>query len=174
MLTAEEQRGCWLGRVWKKDVGPIVVTVRGGVVIDITDRRAPTVRDICEMDDPAEYVRGEPGEDIAPLEELAAVPPGDPGVTHLLAPCDLQAVKACGVTFARSMVERVIEEKSAGDPARAEAIRTKVGELIGASLKNIRAGSPEAAKVKQALIAEGLWSQYLEVDQLTEEGSYAA
>ena len=88
---------------------------------------------------------------------------GDLSLPHLLAPCDLQAVKACGVTFAGSMVERVIEERANGDPARAEAIRARVGAAIGNSLREIRPGSPEAMAVKAALIAEGLWSQYLEV-----------
>jgi fumarylacetoacetate (FAA) hydrolase family protein len=80
-----------------------------------------------------------------------------------LAPADLQAIKACGVTFAQSMIERVIEEKAAGNPDRAASIRERVSTLIGGSLTNIKAGSPEAATVKQALIEEGIWSQYLEV-----------
>lgn len=163
MLSAEEQKGCWVGRVWRAGVGPAVVTLRDGRLVDITSAKAPLVRDICEMDDPAGYVAGAPGEAIGTLEDLARVAPGDTGVTHLLAPCDLQAVKACGVTFAGSMVERVIEEQAKGDPARAAAIRERVGGIIGDSLRNIRAGSPEAAEVKKALIAEGLWSQYLEV-----------
>jgi fumarylacetoacetate (FAA) hydrolase family protein len=82
---------------------------------------------------------------------------------RLLAPCDLQAVKACGVTFARSMIERVIEERAAGDPSRAREIRTRVASIIGDSLRDLVPGSEEAAKVKSALIEEGLWSQYLEV-----------
>jgi len=89
--------------------------------------------------------------------------PVDPGHVHLLAPCDLQALKAAGVTFAKSMVERVIEERAAGDPAKAQSVRERVGALIGTSLRDIRPGSDEAAKVKAALIAEDLWSQYLEV-----------
>jgi fumarylacetoacetate (FAA) hydrolase family protein len=84
-------------------------------------------------------------------------------VTRLLAPCDLQAIKACGVTFARSMIERVIEERAAGDPSRAEAIRARVAAAIGDSLRNLVPGSAEAAEVKRLLQAEGLWSQYLEV-----------
>ncbi len=143
--------GTYLGRIWDEAVaGPVVVTLRDGQLWDITHRDAPTVRDICELDDPAAYVRAAPGRPV-PLPRT------------LLAPCDLQAVKACGVTFAQSMVERVIEEKAAGDPARAQSIRAKIGDLIGGSLRNIRAGSPQAATVKAALIAEGLWSQYLEV-----------
>ncbi len=162
-LSTEELSGSWLGRVWLAGTGPAVVTLRQDQVIDITDRAAPTARDICERDDPAAYVRGVPGRRIGALDDIAAAPVGDPARTHFLAPCDLQAVKACGVTFARSMVERVIEEKAAGDPAKAQDIRARVGRAIGDSLRNIRPGSPEAAEVKRALIAEGLWSQYLEV-----------
>lgn len=156
--------GTLLGRVWSPDAaGPSVVTVREGRVIDITTRAAPLVRDICEMDDPCGYVRSAEGHDLGTLEELLAAPAGDASRLHLLAPCDLQAVKACGVTFAGSMVERVIEERASGDPARAEAIRARVGSIIGESLRNIVPGSAEAMAVKTALIAEGLWSQYLEV-----------
>lgn len=162
--SAQEQSGVFLGRMWcPRARGPIAVTLRGGRVFDITDRAAPLVRDICEMEDPAGYVRGAEGTDIGTLEDLAAAPVGDETRLHFLAPCDLQAIKACGVTFARSMVERVIEEQAAGDPARAEAIRGRVGQIIGDSLRNIRAGSDEAGQVKAALIGEGLWSQYLEV-----------
>ena len=103
------------------------------------------------------------GVTVGDLASLAANPAGDMGKPHFLAPCDLQAVKACGVTFASSMVERVIEEKAAGDPKKAQAIRARVGDIIGGSLRNIKAGSDEAARVKAALIAEGMWSQYLEV-----------
>ena len=163
-LNNTDQAGTFLGRVWNPQAGgPAVVTLRNGQVIDITARTAPTLRDILEMDDPVAYTRAAPGSDLGPLSALCAAPVGDAGTCHFLAPCDLQAVKACGVTFARSMVERVIEERAAGDPQAAEAIRARIGALIGDSLKNIRAGSPEAEAVKQALIKEGLWSQYLEV-----------
>ncbi len=162
MIVPED--GTWLGRIWQPEVrGPSVVTLREGMVCDITARAAPTLRDICEMDDPVAYVRGAPARPVAPLAELAATRTEGPDRLHLLAPCDLQAVKACGVTFAGSMVERVIEERSAGDPARAEAIRQRVGQVIGQSLRDIRPGSAEAMAVKAALQAEGLWSQYLEV-----------
>jgi fumarylacetoacetate (FAA) hydrolase family protein len=156
--------GTFLGRVWRPGAnGPAVVTLRGNRVIDITSKTAPTVRDICELQDPASYVAKAEGEDLGSLDTIAAASANNPANLHFLAPCDLQAVKACGVTFANSMVERVIEEKAAGDPQKAEAIRARVGAAIGDSLRNLRAGSEEAARVKQALISEGLWSQYLEV-----------
>ena len=163
MSVIDAKDGLWLGRCWCPDLGgPAVVTLRDGVIVDITSRVAPTVSHVLDLADPADHVRKAPGRPLGPLEDIAAAGT-DPDRIHLLAPCDLQAVKACGVTFARSMVERVIEEKAAGDPARAEAIRARVGQAIGDSLRNLRAGSPEAAEVKRALKEEGLWSQYLEV-----------
>ncbi|WP_369756874.1 fumarylacetoacetate hydrolase family protein [Falsihalocynthiibacter sp. S25ZX9] len=163
-LTDNDQAGLFVGRVWNANVqGPSVVTLRAGRVIDITQKAAPMVRDICEMPDPAAYVRAAHGNDLGAFAEISCVPAGDLSKTHFLAPCDLQSVKACGVTFASSMVERVIEERAAGNPAAAEEIRARVGALIGDSLRDIKAGSDEAAAVKQALIKEGLWSQYLEV-----------
>ena len=155
--------GTFIGRVWDPAAkGPSIVTLRGGNLIDITSKAGPTTRDICEMDDPVGYIRTVEGRTLGTLDDIAAGPV-DPGHVHLLAPCDLQAVKAAGVTFASSMVERVIEERAAGDPAKAQSVRERVGALIGSSLRDIRPGSDEAEKVKAALIAEGLWSQYLEV-----------
>jgi len=159
-----------LGRVWNAaQQGPSVVTIRDGQVIDITSKAAPLSRDICEMTDPAGYVQSAQaaqaaqGPSLGPVDVILAAKVGDLNQTHFLAPCDLQSIKACGVTFASSMVERVIEEQAAGDPQKAVAIRDRIGAAIGDSLNNIKAGSDEAAKVKVALIEEGLWSQYLEV-----------
>ncbi len=161
--TESEKAGTHVGRAWLPQAnGPAVVTVRDGDLVDITSRAAPTVADICEMEDPAGYVRGAKGAPLGSLDEIAGRPI-DMSQVHLLAPCDLQVIKACGVTFAKSMVERVIEERAAGDPARAEAIRKRIGAIIGDSLRNLQAGSAAAAKVKAAMITEGIWSQYLEV-----------
>ncbi|MBB6484501.1 fumarylacetoacetate hydrolase family protein [Rhizobium lusitanum] len=155
--------GTFVGRIWRPDAeGPALVTVRDGALHDITSKQAPTMRDLVEMDDPVAFVRAQKGEAVGSLDTLLAAKP-DRSAIHLLAPIDLQAIKACGVTFARSMLERVIEERAAGNPDLAEAIRGKVTALIGDSLRNLKAGSPEAAKVKAALIEEGVWSQYLEV-----------
>ncbi|MBO6893002.1 MAG: fumarylacetoacetate hydrolase family protein [Roseibium sp.] len=164
IFNQAELDGIFLGRVWLPDAsGPAVVTIRQGRLLDITSKTSPTVRDICEMADPASFVRTANGVDLGPWQEFGENSPGDLSSPHFLAPCDLQSVKACGVTFAKSMVERVIEEQAAGDPQKADEIRKRVGAAIGDSLKEIKAGSAEAAKVKEALIAEGLWSQYLEV-----------
>jgi len=161
------EAGHFVGRVWRPDAGgPAVVALRKGRVIDITTRETPTMRDLLEQDDPVSLADGTAGEDLGSLEEIArnsAEGRAGPDRVHLLAPCDLQAVKACGVTFARSMIERVIEEKAAGDPEKAEAIRKRVTAIIGESLRSLVPGSPEAMRVKQAFIEEGVWSQYLEV-----------
>ncbi|MAY85991.1 MAG: fumarylacetoacetate hydrolase [Pseudooceanicola sp.] len=162
-MSLQDDTALWLGRAWLPDVkGPAVVTVRDGQLCDVTSRAFPTVSHLLDADDPAAVLRDLPGRALGPVGDIADVAP-DPDRLHLLAPCDLQAIKACGVTFARSMVERVIEEQAAGDPARAAEVRARIGALIGDSLRNLRAGSPEAAEVKAALQAEGLWSQYLEV-----------
>ncbi|NNG05295.1 MAG: fumarylacetoacetate hydrolase family protein [Inquilinus sp.] len=159
--------GRFVGRVWRPELGgPALVAVRDGAVFDITSKAAPTMRDLLELGDPAGFAGAAAGEPLGPLDRIVGQSAEDAGrddIMRLLAPCDLQAVKACGVTFAKSMVERVIEERAAGDPAQATAIRARVGAIIGDSLRDLVPGSPEAMKVKAAFIEEGLWSQYLEV-----------
>ncbi|MBO1041145.1 fumarylacetoacetate hydrolase family protein [Brucella pituitosa] len=154
--------GTFVGRVWREDVqGPSVVVIRNGQVIDITSTVIPTMRDLLEMGDPAAYVAQSVGEPIADISNL--LNNGSDGRVHLLAPIDLQSVKACGVTFARSMIERVIEERAAGNPELAARIRGRIAAVIGESIRDLKAGSAAAEQVKTALIDEGVWSQYLEV-----------
>ncbi|MDX1779945.1 MAG: fumarylacetoacetate hydrolase family protein [Thalassovita sp.] len=155
-----------VGRVWRPDVqGAALVLLRGDRVIDITSREVPTMRDLMELDDIPGYLAGVTGEDLGSLAEITAnsdeAAPGDK--LRLLSPADLQVIKASGVTFAESMVERVIEEQAAGDADLAQEIRAKVAGIIGESLRGIVPGSDKAMKVKEVLIVEGLWSQYLEV-----------
>lgn len=154
------------GRVWRPDLGgPAVVTLRDGQVIDVTPS-FPTSRDLCENADPAAALRASDGEAIGSLAEILANTPvdrRDPKRPWLLSPLDLQAVKAAGVTFAVSMLERVIEEKARGNPAAAATIRGEIGKLIGDDLSKLKPGSPEAMHLKDVLIKQGAWSQYLEV-----------
>jgi fumarylacetoacetate (FAA) hydrolase family protein len=155
-----------LGRVWRPDVaGPAVVTLRDGMLIDVS-RAFPTSRDLCEAKDPAAALRAAQGEPIGTLAAILANTPVDGRDTDepwLLTPLDLQAVKAAGVTFAISMLERVIEEKARGNPAAAAAIREEIEKLIGDDLSKLKPGSPEAMHLKDVLIKQGAWSQYLEV-----------
>ncbi|NKK45587.1 fumarylacetoacetate hydrolase family protein [Rhizobium leguminosarum] len=166
LLDVAASDGLFVGRIWNPEAeGPSIVTLREGMLLDITSREAPTLSALLERQDAAAFVRAASGKAVGSLADIAANSTGAPDQTrpYLLAPVDLQAVKACGVTFAQSMIERVIEEKAAGNPERAASIRERVSTLIGGSLTNLKAGSPAAAKVKQALIDEGMWSQYLEV-----------
>jgi len=142
--------------------GPCVAAVRGEHVVDLT-AHAPTVSDLMERDDAAAVVRDADGGRAWLLDDLLRAVPGRRDMPRLLAPVDLQVIKAAGVTFARSLLERVIEERTGGDPAQAARVRARVGKVVGGRLDGVRPGSPEAARAKELLVAEGLWSQYLEV-----------
>ena len=139
--------------------GPATVMVVNGRVRDLS-RSAPTVTELLNA-----WSGSVPaGKDLGSLDELpiTAAFAGEPTL-RMLAPCDLQCIKACGVTFAVSAVERVIEERARGDSAQAQAIRDALGHKVGADIRAVRPGSAEAARLKDALIADRLWSQYLEV-----------
>jgi fumarylacetoacetate (FAA) hydrolase family protein len=158
--------GLLVGRVWSPAVdGPCIVRRDGVSLTDITDA-FPTMRDLCEADDPAAAARAVTGPSLGPVDAIMAnTPPEtrDPAKPWLLPPVDLQALKAAGVTFATSMLERVIEERARGNPAAAAEIRATISNLIGDDLSKLRAGSPEAMQLKQVLMEKGAWSQYLEV-----------
>ena len=165
-LPSDGYAGTLIARVWRPELeGPSVAVVRQDGVFDVTSA-FPTVSDLCEAQDPAAAVRAASGERIGALADLLAnTPPElrDATKPWLLAPLDLQAIKAAGVTFAVSMLERVIEERARGNPDSATRIRGELTKLIGADLRSLKPGSPAAERLKQALITEGAWSQYLEV-----------
>jgi fumarylacetoacetate (FAA) hydrolase family protein len=163
-LPADLSDALLVGRVWRNDVnGPSVVVVRQGEVFDIT-AQAATVSDLLDHDDAAAFARAAQGESLGRVEALIeAALSGADAPLRLLAPCDVQAIKACGVTFAVSLLERVIEEQAGGNPARADELRSSLLKDIGADLSAIKPGSLEAEKLKQEFIARGAWSQYMEV-----------
>jgi fumarylacetoacetate (FAA) hydrolase family protein len=158
--------GALAGRVWRPDLeGPSVVAIRPDGVFDVTPSFA-TMRDLCEAQDPARALKAAKGERLGTLEALLAnTPPEarDRSKAWLLAPIDLQAVKAAGVTFAISLLERVIEERARGNPDAAAAIRAEVQRLVGDDLASLKPGSAEAEALKTVLVGQGAWSQYLEV-----------
>jgi fumarylacetoacetate (FAA) hydrolase family protein len=166
ILPADTADAALVARVWRPEFqGPSVAAIRADGVVDIS-QSYPTVRDLCEAPDPAKSLRGAAGEPIGPLKTILANTPRetrDPGKPWLLAPIDLQAIKAAGVTFAVSVLERVIEERARGNASAADAIRAEVRRLIGDDLKRLKPGSPQAQKLKEVLVAQGAWSQYLEV-----------
>ena len=151
ILPDDGTAGTLIGRV-QRQAGPSVVSMRADGVFDIT-AAIPTAADLCNAADPVSLARSK-GERIGSLEEV---------VDDLLAPIDLQAVKAAGVTFAVSLLERLIEEHAKGDPSRAEQVRKELNEIIGADVSAIRPGSPEAEALKKTLMARDAWSPYLEV-----------
>ena len=163
---AEIGEGVWVGRAFLPGVGPAVICVMGGVVSDITAHVATTSA-LFDRPDPVGFLRGLPAcPAMADLESLLVHADPDlrgEGQAYLLAPIDLQAIKAAGVTFAASMVERVVEEQAKGDPSAADGIRAGLMAEIGADLSKIVPGSEDATRLKALLSARGLWSQYLEV-----------
>jgi fumarylacetoacetate (FAA) hydrolase family protein len=147
--------------------GPSPVCVRDGKVYDLA-RAAPTCSQLLNLGDPHAAIeralRGAtPLGSAAGLLANSAADQRDLRKPYFLSPADLQAVRACGVTFVSSMLERVIEEHAKGDPDQAEQIRHSIGAEIGGELSKIKPGSEQAARLKESFIKRGLWSQYLEV-----------
>ena len=141
------------------------MAIRADGVFDIS-RSFPTMRDLCESPDPAAAVAGAQADrigDLAAILANTAEDKRDPSKPWLLAPIDLQAVKAAGVTFAISLLERVIEEQARGAPERAAQARAEVESALGGAVEKIKPGSPQATELKKLLQQKGLWSQYLEV-----------
>ena len=155
-----------MGRIFRPDLAcPSVAAIRPEGVFDISEH-FPTASQLAATADPATALRATPGKRVGTLHDLLANTPfetRDPSRPWLLAPIDLQVIKAAGVTFAVSMLERVIEERARGNPDSAEAIRAEVTRVVGDDLSRLRPGSAEAAHVKDVLIAQNAWSQYLEV-----------
>ncbi|MEO1144099.1 MAG: fumarylacetoacetate hydrolase family protein [Cyanobacteria bacterium J06638_22] len=145
--------------------GPAVGIVRGDEIIDVTES-FPTVTHLLGETEPALAVQRTDGPSLGSLEAILSNSDEtrrDPNQPYLLAPVDLQAIKACGVTFASSMIERVVEEAAKGDPSRAQGIRQELVQAIGTDLRAIRPGSDQARELKALLEGKQLWSQYLEV-----------
>ncbi|HEX8445686.1 MAG TPA: fumarylacetoacetate hydrolase family protein [Sphingomonas sp.] len=157
-LPADWRDAVLVGRI-DQGAGPIPVLVRGGVAHDVS-RTAPTVADLLARTDLLTLT----GRDLGPLDMLTLAPQGHGAAgPTLLAPIDLQCVKAAGVTFAVSALERVIEERARGDADAALTFRSRLEASMGGDIRAVKPGSAEAGALKAALIAEGSWSQYLEV-----------
>ncbi|WP_179562938.1 fumarylacetoacetate hydrolase family protein [Sphingomonas sp. R3G8C] len=148
LLPDDWESGRFLGRV-ETPAGPSPILVQDGIAYDMA-AVAPTVSQLVEM------LPLDPGAGIV-LGRLDALD------LPLLSPVDLQCVKACGVTFATSTLERVIEERARGDSSKALEIRARIEERVGGSIRSVVPGSAEAEALKALLIEDGLWSQYLEV-----------
>jgi fumarylacetoacetate (FAA) hydrolase family protein len=157
-LPFDWRQAILVGRILTPD-GPTPVVVADGRARDVS-AHAATVSQLLNGwngEVPA-------GKDLGPLEALGLarqfIAASD---FRLLSPFDLQCIKASGVTFAVSAMERVIEERCRGDASKADSLRASLRDRIGADIRSVKPGSGQAGKLKQALIADGLWSQYLEV-----------
>jgi fumarylacetoacetate (FAA) hydrolase family protein len=164
-LPVDADAAVAIARVHMPGAGAVLAQVRSDGVYDLS-RLAATCSELLELPDPAAAVRAHRGERLGTTSDMLANSAFDarrPSAPWFAAPCDLQAIKAAGVTFVESMLERVIEEQARGDASRAESVRQAVVAVVGPDLGAVRPGSPEAARLKEVLIAQGLWSQYLEV-----------
>jgi fumarylacetoacetate (FAA) hydrolase family protein len=164
-LPSDFERALLVGRAQVRDAGAVLVQVRPDGVFDLS-ALAATCSELLELPNLAAALRRHEGERLGSTREVlanSAFDARDPSLPWLLAPCDLQAIKAAGVTFVASMLERVIEEQARGDASRAESVRKAVVAVIGDNLSAVKPGSPEAMRLKEVLIAQGVWSQYLEV-----------
>ncbi|SDP36874.1 Fumarylacetoacetate (FAA) hydrolase family protein [Rhodoferax sp. OV413] len=165
VLPADHSQALLVGRIWIEGTGPVLVRVQADGIYSL-EHLAATVSQLLELPDVAARVRAQPGPrlaDTAAVLANSAYGARDPALPWLLAPCDLQALKAAGVTFVASMLERVIEEQARGDASKALAVRQAVVAVIGDNLGSVQPGSPAAAQLKEVLLAQGMWSQYLEV-----------
>ena len=165
ILPIDSAQALLVGRVWVGGRGAVLVRITADYVFDLSSLAATSAQ-LLELPDLARQVAGHAGERLGSTAEIltnseqtlrnAATP-------YFLAPCDLQAIKAAGVTFVSSMLERVIEEQCKGDPSKADEVRKAVSAVIGKNLTEVVPGSTEAAALKDVLVAQKMWSQYLEV-----------
>ena len=165
-LPTDADSATLVGRAWDAAAaGPVVIALRGGDAVDLSATFA-TMRDVTEHASPAAAVAAATGPILGTLDELitnTAADARDEAKPWLLSPIDLHVVKAAGVTFPVSMLERIIEEKARGEADAAEDIRKTVLDALGSDLHDLVPGSAEALRLKEVLVAAGLWSQYLEV-----------
>jgi fumarylacetoacetate (FAA) hydrolase family protein len=166
-LPHDASRAVLVGRIWSPQAeGPVLVRVEGDALHDLSSVAA-TCSQLLNLDDPAGALRSRDRlPRIASLADVlanSAADDRDETAPWLLAPCDLQAVKASGVTFVASLLERVIEEQARGDALRADELRASIVSLVGENLRDVQPGSPQALRLKDVLVQQGAWSQYLEV-----------
>ena len=164
-LPQDAHRATLVGRIWVEGMGPVLVRVQPDGVYDL-GAVATTLSELLELADPVAAVRQPLGKRLGDVEAIlknSEHTERHPELPWFLAPCDLQCLKATGVTFVNSVLERVIEEQARGDAAKADSVRRAVVAVMGDNLSHIKPGSPEAAKLKEVLLAQGAWSQYLEV-----------
>lgn len=167
IISPDEMDGCFVGRIWMpgRNGGPTPVLIQNDELRDLS-HVCPTTSELLNLEQPALTIRRGAGSRLGSLSDVITnsfALNRNPDLPFFLSPCDLQALKACGVTFVKSMMERLIEEQAGGSPKIAESIRKDLDVSIGTSISNVVPGSKEAEQLKSILKERGLWSQYLEV-----------
>ncbi len=157
VLPTDPSNALLVGRVWidGQHSGPRPVVLRNGHLVDLS-RLAATTSELFDLEHCAQQIRAHEGATLCTIDDAL-------NARTLLAPCDLQAIKAAGVTFADSLIERVIEERARGDANAAQRLRHELTSAFGGSLRGLQPGSAAAAEAQRVLVRDGLWSQYLEV-----------
>ncbi len=165
-------QGTWIGRAWLPDElayrsvsGPHSIMVSNGEIFDLSEE-FNTTSELLNQGDPLEELKRRNWPRVARLSTVldnSLFFRRDPSSPYILSPNDIQAIKACGVTFIQSLLERVIEEKAKGDPGKSREIREIISANIGTDLSGVEPGSPESVKLKREFQAQGVWSPYLEV-----------
>jgi fumarylacetoacetate (FAA) hydrolase family protein len=166
-LPADADRALLIGRIEIPNLGPVLCLVTPQTVYDLSSLAA-TSADLLALPSPAHSINTARAQlpriaDTPAVLANSAEATRDPAQPYFLAPCDLQPIKAAGVTFVASMLERVIEEQARGDASKAQAVRESIAKIVGDNLRAVVPGSEQAMKVKEVLMQQGLWSQYLEV-----------
>ena len=170
-LPEDGLTGTLVGRAWTPSrftgsvagPSPVWITERG--VMDIS-RLAPTMAEVLNTE---KWKSLQASPDFPNLGGINSVLQNtmaenrDPQQAHFLAPVDLHAIKACGVTFVTSLLERVIEERSGGKAELAVAMRAEFIAALGMDISSIRPDSVEADQLKDYMQSQGIWSQYMEV-----------
>ena len=170
ILPEDSRNATLIGRIWQLNrnpalSGPSVVTIKDGKIYDLT-RHVSTCSELMAAPDRLDIIRKALSyHPLCSLESVVnnSIGNPDPDLPYLLSPIDLQCIKAAGVTFANSLIERIIEERAGGDSSQAKKIRAGLARSISADLSDIKPGSVKARRVKKHLRKQGLWSQYLEV-----------
>jgi len=164
-LPEDLNRALLIVKVWVPGRGAVLGKITKDCVIDLS-QLAMTSSELFELDDLVTRVKSCSEPVLCKTVDVLANSHHkykNPNHPYLMAPNDLQAIKAAGVTFVQSMLERVIEEQARGDATKAQAVRRAVSAVIGDNLSKVVPGSPSALELKEVLIKEGVWSQYLEV-----------
>lgn len=160
-LPEDHERATLVGRAWiaGNPAGPVLVALRGDDLVDLS-ALAATMSELLNRQDVAKDVKSAlvTAPVVGHLQDVLANTLKQQA-PYLLPPCDLQAVKAAGVTFADSLIERVIEEQIRGDASRAEAVRAEIASALGGEISRIKPGSPEAMRLRETLMKRGAWSQ---------------